>query len=263
MEIREFSQESDRDCWLTKIGESDWRAGTYLHGLLSDGSFYKHCGTKSRLFLLTEGRELISFCTLAEHDEVPDSSLGPWVGFVYTFPRYRGKRRIGKLIERAYAIAKKEGQKNLYVSTDQPGLYEKFGFSFMQNMKDTWGNDTLIYRMPVEDKDYSSILGKTVSGRIDRPLGSAHPRHPDMIYPINYGYVDGIIAGDGMEQDVYLLGPDGPVSEFSGPVVAVYHRLNDLEDKWIVSADGRTRSEEEILSAIGFQEQYFMGELYL
>ena len=115
---------------------------------------------------------------------------------------------------------------------------------------------------PVETKDYSGILGKTVRGRIDRPLGSHHPRHPDMRYPLNYGFVDGIMAGDGAEQDVYVLGVDRPLQTFTGTVVAVYHRLNDVEDKWIVSTDGRTFSRQEILSAIAFQEQYFMGELY-
>ena len=32
--------------------------------------------------------------------------------------------------------------------------------------------------------------------------------------------------------------------------------------KWIVSLSGETISAEDILEAIGFQEQYFMGELY-
>lgn len=40
------------------------------------------------------------------------------------------------------------------------------------------------------------------------------------------------------------------------------HRLNDVEDKWIVSLDGQQYTDEEILNAISFQEQYFMGELY-
>ena len=44
--------------------------------------------------------------------------------------------------------------------------------------------------------DYSDVLGTTVSGTIDRPPGSVHPRHPEMIYPVNYGYVDGVFAGD-------------------------------------------------------------------
>ena len=114
------------------------------------------------------------------------------------------------------------------------------------------------------DKKYSDIIGKTVSGKIDRPLGSRHPRHPEMIYPINYGYVDGVFAGDGAEQDVYVFGTTEPVLEYTGKVIAVYHRLNDVEDKWIVALDGTREdyTDDEILDAIAFQEQYFIGELY-
>ena len=107
----------------------------------------------------------------------------------------------------------------------------------------------------------NDVIGKNVKGKIDRPIGSRHPRHPEMIYPINYGYVEGIIAGDGAEQDVYVFGTDKPLLTFEGKVIAVYHRYNDVEDKWIVSIDGRDFSDEEILSTIHFQEQYFKGEL--
>ncbi len=109
--------------------------------------------------------------------------------------------------------------------------------------------------------DYPDIIGKIVSGKIDRPLGSSHPRYPDMIYPINYGYVDDIYAEDGEKQDVYLLGIDIPVSEFIGRVIAVYRRIEDVEDKWIVSYNGEDLSDEQILKQIHFQEQYFRGRL--
>ncbi len=105
------------------------------------------------------------------------------------------------------------------------------------------------------------VIGKIVRGKVDRPIGSSHPRHPENIYPINYGYVEGIIAGDGAEQDVYILGTDKPLQSFEGKVIAIYHRFNDVEDKWIVSLDGSDYSDEYILKAIHFQEQYFKGEL--
>ena len=107
----------------------------------------------------------------------------------------------------------------------------------------------------------NSIIGKTVKGKIDRPIGSHHPDYPDLIYPINYGYVEGVIAKDNEEQDVYVLGTDRPLGSFTGKVIAVYHRYNDVEDKWIVSIDGRDYSDEEILEAIDFQEKYFKGQL--
>ena len=129
-------------------------------------------------------------------------------------------------------------------------------------MKDWHGEDSRVYLMDIQQMDYSGIIGRTVSGTIDRPIGSTHPRHPDMIYPINYGYVDGIIAGDGAEQDVYAFGSSEPIRSFTGKVVAVWHRLNDCEDKWIVSVDGTVPGRDEIIRVIAFQEQYFMGELY-
>lgn len=112
------------------------------------------------------------------------------------------------------------------------------------------------------ERNYSNIIGKQVTGIIDRPLGSAHPRKSTMIYPINYGYVNGVIAGDGAEQDVYVLGSYEPLKEFSGKVIAVYRRFNDVEDKWIVSLDGGDISDDRILGDISFQEQFFYGKLY-
>lgn len=111
--------------------------------------------------------------------------------------------------------------------------------------------------------DYSEILGKKVHCTIDRPLGTAHPRFPKMIYPINYGYVNDIKGGDGAEQDVYILGIDKPLDHFDGTVTAVYHRFNDIEDKWIVTPDGMEGqfNKEEILRLIDFQEKFFDGVL--
>ena len=105
------------------------------------------------------------------------------------------------------------------------------------------------------------LIGSRVRGIIDRPLGSAHPKYPEIVYPVNYGYVEGVFAADGEEQDVYVLGTNEPLRTFEGTVIAVYHRINDCEDKWIVSLDGKNYTDEEILYAIRFQEQYFDGEL--
>ena len=96
-----------------------------------------------------------------------------------------------------------------------------------------------------------------ITARIDRPLGSAHPRHPDMIYPVNYGEVVGVLAPDGAWQDAYVLGVDVPVESFTGRRIAVIHRRDDVEDKWVLAPDGMTFTAEEIMAAVHFQEQYF------
>lgn len=122
--------------------------------------------------------------------------------------------------------------------------------------------DYLFCAMEDNEPDYSGVIGKTVRGTIDRPLGSSHPSYPEMIYPINYGYIDGVFADDGEEQDVYLFGTDKPLKNFEGKVIAVWHRFDDVEDKWIVSLDGEDITEEKILGDISFQEQFFYGKLY-
>lgn len=106
------------------------------------------------------------------------------------------------------------------------------------------------------------MLGKNVKVTVDRPLGSKHPKY-DIIYPVNYGYVDGITGGDGEEQDVYILGIDMPLKEFDGKVIAVIHRLNDNEDKWVAVPDGKTFSEAEIKEMLGFQKKYFESEIIM
>lgn len=44
------------------------------------------------------------------------------------------------------------------------------------------------------------MIGKKAHVIIDRPLGSRHPKYRELIYEVNYGYVPGIIGGDGEEQ---------------------------------------------------------------
>ena len=105
------------------------------------------------------------------------------------------------------------------------------------------------------------MIGKTVTVTIDRPLGSRHPKYADMIYPVNYGFVEGIIAPDGEEQDAYVLGVDQPLEKFTGKVIAIIHRLNDLENKWVVVPDNMYFSLNEIEETVKFQEKYFKHEI--
>ena len=264
MQIITLSSTNNPEYWLSEIGKSTWVAAPYLVSLVRENKLKELYGERSEVFLLTEGEKLMSFCTYSDMDGITNPEITPWAGFVFTFPEYRGARRIGKLLEHVYSLAKKDGFKTLYISTEEEGLYEKYGFTFWQIMnEDRTGGPTRVYRKEIIDMDYSDVIGKLVSGTIDRPLNSRHPRHPEMIYPINYGYVDGVFAGDGAEQDVYVFGIEKPIRTYTGKVVGVIHRLNDNEDKWIVSLSGAKIPREEILARTEFQEQYFMSELYL
>lgn len=99
-------------------------------------------------------------------------------------------------------------------------------------------------------------LNKIITIKIDRPLGSHHPKH-NFIYPVNYGYVPGTINSDGEELDAYLLGVYEPVEEYTGKVIAIIHRTNDDDDKLIVVPENKVYTNEAIIALTEFQEQYF------
>ena len=107
------------------------------------------------------------------------------------------------------------------------------------------------------------MIGKTVTVTVDRPLGTYHPKHPDIFYSVNYGYIKGILAPDGEEQDAYLLGVEVPVKTFTGTVAAIIHRRDDVEDKWVVVPEGLRLTKDEIENAVRFQEQYFDTEIQM
>jgi inorganic pyrophosphatase len=105
------------------------------------------------------------------------------------------------------------------------------------------------------------MIGNTVYVKVDRPLGTCHPNCPDMIYPVNYGYIPGVMAPDGEEQDAYILGVSEPLQDFTGKVIAIIHRFDDVEEKWVVAPPGVSFTKEEIMEKLVFQEQYFRTEI--
>ena len=107
------------------------------------------------------------------------------------------------------------------------------------------------------------MIGKIVTVIVDRPLGSYHPQHKNLYYPINYGYIPDVIAQDGEEQDAYVLGVEEPIKEFAGKVIAIVHRKDDVEDKWVVAPKNRNFTKEEIEKAIEFQEKFFNSTIIL
>lgn len=113
----------------------------------------------------------------------------------------------------------------------------------------------------IEFEEVFVLIGNIVKVIVDRPLGSYHPEHKDMYYPINYGFIEGIIAPDGEEQDAYILGVDVPIKEFVGKIIAVIHRYDDVEEKWVVAPENALFTADEIMEQVRFQEQYFNSEI--
>lgn len=103
-------------------------------------------------------------------------------------------------------------------------------------------------------------LGQQVYVLVDRPIGYDHK---GLVYPVNYGYLPGVYAEDGEEQDVYILGVSVPLEEFDGVIIGAALRKDDVEDKLIAAPEGMTFTREEVESTLHFQEQYFDTEIVL
>ena len=143
MQIIDYFHTDNQPHWLAAIAENEWRAAKFLAELLEKNEFHSAVG-KGTVYLLTEGDKLVSFLTLAEHDCV-EAPYGPWIGFVHTAPEYRGHRHVGRLIDHACAAAKEHGAAQVYLCTDHIGLYEKYGFTYLENRVSIYGEDSRIY----------------------------------------------------------------------------------------------------------------------
>ena len=107
-------------------------------------------------------------------------------------------------------------------------------------------------------------LGQTVRIEIDRPIGYVHHKEKyDLIYPINYGYIPGVLGGDAVELDVYLLGVGEAVTEYDATIIGVVYRTDDVEDKLVGAPAGMYFTEEEIRAAVDFQERYHTSYIAL
>ena len=103
-------------------------------------------------------------------------------------------------------------------------------------------------------------LNKTITVKIDRPIGSKHPEY-GFIYPINYGFVPNTISTDGEELDCYILGIFEPLETFTGKCIAIIHRINDTDDKLVIVPENRYFSNNEIKVLTEFQERYFENKI--
>ena len=144
MIIFDYFLSENKEHWLSEISKGDWGAADYLHYLLKEDKLSELVG-EARVLLLTEDKELLGFCTLAQKDDIQPTDLTPWIGFLYTFPSHRGKRLAGKLLSHAEALAKQDGAEAVHISTNHIGLYEKYGYSFLCEMNDIEGEPSRVY----------------------------------------------------------------------------------------------------------------------
>lgn len=144
MEIIDYFRSERPSHWLEQIRRCEWRAAQLLAQLLAEETFHTTLG-EGTLYLLADGDKLASFLTLAERDCIDAPEYTPWIGFVHTAPEYRGRRCAGRLIEHAVSAAAAHGAAQVYICTDHVGLYEKYGFAYLENRTSIYGEDSRVY----------------------------------------------------------------------------------------------------------------------
>lgn len=95
---------------------------------------------------------------------------------------------------------------------------------------------------------------------IDRPRGSAHPRFPQILYPLDYGYLDGTSAMDGDGIDLWRGGQDTGLDtgRVTGVIVSLDGMKRDGEVKLLVDC---TEVETDLIHAFHNQADWMGGLL--
>lgn len=97
--------------------------------------------------------------------------------------------------------------------------------------------------------EYWATLERLVADcplKLDRPKGSHHSRYPELVYPLDYGYLEGSTSVDGGGIDVWHGTADG--SGIAGIVLTVDLHKRDAEIKILLDT-----SEAEIRTILEFQ----------
>lgn len=89
---------------------------------------------------------------------------------------------------------------------------------------------------------------------IDRPKDSKHPRYPSIIYPLDYGYLDGTSAGDGDGIDVWRGSLDYDTLRLQGVLLTADSVKRDAEIKIVVNC-----TSAEIETIVDFYHDNKMG----
>lgn len=182
MKIIEYFTSENQTHWLSEIQKSDWRAGQYLYTLLRDEKLKDLVGQTALVPMLVdeETDTLVSFCTFAPLDDIQPTDLSPWIGFVYTFPEYRGHRYAGRLLAFAESLATIMGKEFIYISTGATGLYETYGYEFWKMLKDVDGGNSRVYRKALQIDGVQKTERMEQGGRWKTEIVSAARKGTDM-----------------------------------------------------------------------------------
>jgi inorganic pyrophosphatase len=108
-------------------------------------------------------------------------------------------------------------------------------------------------------KDYWSRLDELIESSeivMDRPKGTRHPKAPDMVFPVDYGYLKNTVGGDGHEIDVWMGTAEHRRLTAIACTVDTFKR--DAEIKLIIGC-----TDEEFSLIENFHNNQYMSDLII
>lgn len=113
-----------------------WIAGPHLAECMRKNEFRDW----ESVFVSIIDDKIVGYCTIAEKDFYPENRYSPWISSVFVDEKFRGNRISKKMIEEVLKYAKTIGFKKAYIPTDMEGFYEKYGFEYIDQLKNYLGN---------------------------------------------------------------------------------------------------------------------------
>lgn len=199
MRIVDYYSSDIKESALKQLKNCKWTFSEILVKLLETDSFYQKLGDESRLLLLLDKNDnIVSFLTLSEKYIIDDDTLNPWIGFVYTYEKYRGHRYSGLLIEKACELVKEKGYKKVYIATEHKCFYENFGFNYLENRITIYNTEARIYyrnivNLTIKKEEFSNDLVEKLI-----PLSFVWAKER-----ITNGLVENTVM-DFLEKDIYV-----------------------------------------------------------
>ena len=146
---------------------------------------YLNGETEYGWYMCLDDEQIIGGMGVIANDFHDRKDLTPNVCAVYTEEAYRCRGIAGELLNMVVEDMRAKDITPLYLVTDHTGFYERYGWEFLCMVQ---GDG---------EPNSSEIV-------IDRPKGSAHPKFPDFIYRVDYGYLKDTSSMDGAGIDVWV-----------------------------------------------------------
>jgi len=135
----------DDELWKKTINYSkncNWSAGARLAKTMEENVFSEWEGV---FVTINDNGDIIGYCVFSKTDCIPNVEYTPYISFIFVEERYRGQRISEKMILTVINYAKELQFTEIYVVSDHINLYEKYGFSKIDEKLDHNGRLESIY----------------------------------------------------------------------------------------------------------------------